>query len=157
MTGLAAISAAHGWLVSALGILIVFSGLAGLAILIANFPRALAWWDRQSIESLGSRLKSLFKPRKVKEEPPGAPEEVIEEKDLGDAEAALRILTSFLGEPFKLPRVLELAKDRIHRPHSAINRLLLKGTIVADPDGLFRWRDEGKGAEPLDADESMKS
>ena len=156
MGALAAISAADGWLISALGISIVFSGLAGLAILIANFPRALAWWDRQSIESLGPRLKAIFRPREIKEGPPSAPEEVTEEKDLGDAEAALRILTSFLGKPFKLPRVLELAKDRIHKPHSAINRLLLKGTIVAGPDGLFHWQDEGKGAESPDANESTK-
>ena len=156
MVVLTRIAAADGWLISGLGILIVFSGLSGLAILIANFPRALAWWDRQSFESLIPRVKTMLKSREIKEEPPVAPEQVIEAKNLKDAEAALRILTSFLGEPFKLPRVLELAKDRIHRPHSTINRLLLKGAIVAGPDGLFHWQDEGKGAESPDANESIK-
>ena len=150
MGALAAISAANGWLIAALGISIVFSGLAGLAILISNFPRALTWWDRQSIESLGPTLKAAFKTRKLEEEAPSAAEQVSVEKDLGDFEAALRILTSFLGEPFSLPRVLGLAKDRLEKPHSAINQLLLKGTIVAGPDGLFHWQDEGKGRESPD-------
>ena len=141
----ARIAAADGWLISGLGISVVFGGLAGLAIVISNFPRALAWWNRQSSASLGTQLKDFFKQREVEIGAPSVPEEVVETKGLDDAEAALRMLTSVLGEPFKLPRVLELAKDRLHRPHSTINSLLLKGTIVAGSDGLFRWKKGGQG------------
>ena len=137
---LARIAAADGWLISGLGISVVFSGLAGLAILISIFPRALTWCSRQSFESLGAQVKDLLRRREVEKAVPGVPEEFVETKGLDDAEATLRMLTSFLGEPFKLPRVLELAKDRLHRPHSTINSLLLKGTIVGGSDGLFHWK-----------------
>jgi hypothetical protein len=153
---LARIAAADGWLISGLGISVVFSGLAGLAILISNFPRALAWWNRQSYESLGTQIKDLLRRREFKKTTPSVTEEVFETKGLDDAEATFRMLTSFLGEPFKLPRVLELAKDRVHRPHSTINSLLLKGTIVAGSDGLFHWKNGGKAGGSPNASEAIK-
>ena len=156
MGGFSAISEADGWLISGLGIAVVFSGLAGLAILISNFPRTLAWWNRQSLERVGTHVKDLLRPQEVKNAVPSVSADVVETGGIDDAEAVLRMLTSFLGEPFKLPRVLELAKDRLHKPHSTVNSLLRKGTIVAGRDGLFHWKNGGEGGESPHSEETAK-
>jgi len=60
-------------------------------------------------------------------------------------EEALRLLTAHMKEPFKLPRLIEVAEQRgLARVHSTINRLLVRGTMVGGADGLFRW---AKGSE----------
>ncbi|MFP3871066.1 MAG: hypothetical protein ACLFVT_09345 [Syntrophobacteria bacterium] len=149
MEGFAAITGANGWLIALLGVCVVFSGLASLALLISLFPRALYWWNTRSDRSVVGRLAGVFKRQRRRVPSANAPPtETLEAADLDDTEAALRMLTSRLGEPFKLPRLLELAEHRgLARPHAAINRLLLKGTITGGPDGLFRWanRADGKG------------
>ena len=64
----------------------------------------------------------------------------VEPGELDDAEEALRLLTAHMGEPFKLPRLIEVAQQRgLAKVHSTINNLLVKGTMVGGPDGLFRW------------------
>jgi hypothetical protein len=107
----------------------------------------LGWWNNKRWEAVGPRLRSLFK-RPYEETPPAAASR--EDLDAGagdDIEAALHMLTAHLGEPFKLPQLLELAEHRgLSRPHSSINRLLLKGVIVGGSDGLFRWaKPDGSG------------
>jgi hypothetical protein len=50
-----------------------------------------------------------------------------------------------MKEPFKLPRLIEVAEQRgLARVHTTINRLLVRGTMVGGTDGLFRW---AKGSE----------
>jgi hypothetical protein len=72
---------------------------------------------------------------------------------LDDAEEALRLLTAHMGEPFQLPRLLELAEHRgLGKPHSTINRLLLRGAIVGGQDGLFRWAKSSQDTPPLNCD-----
>jgi hypothetical protein len=45
-----------------------------------------------------------------------------------------------MGEPFKLPRLIEVAEQRgLAKVYSIINRMLMRGTMVGGPDGLFRW------------------
>jgi hypothetical protein len=140
MGGFAGINAASGWLIAALGISIVFLGLASLAFIISLFPNLIGRLNGQTPKSIFMTLKDLFYP--VKKPPaPAAPvaEERMEEEDLDDAEEALRLLTAHLGEPFKLPRLLRLAEHRLAKPHSTICRLILKGKMVRQPDGLFGW------------------
>ena len=140
MVGFSGINAASGWLIAALGIFIVFLGLASLAFIISLFPHVFGRLNGQTPKSIVITLKDLFYP--VKKPPaPATPvaEERLEERDLDEAEESLRLLTAHLGEPFKLPRVLMLAEHRMAKPHSTICRLILKGKILREPDGLFRW------------------
>lgn len=148
MGGFSGITAASGWLISALGISIVFLGLASLALIISLFPHLAGRLNAQAPESLALWLKKLFYRPARKPPAPATPvEEVIfEEGDLDDAEESLRLLTAHLGEPFKLPRLLLLAEHRLARPHSTICRLILKGMMVGGPDGLFRWA-KGSGSK----------
>ena len=140
MLGVSAINAASGWLIAVLGISIVFLGLASLAFIISLFPHVFGRLNGQTPKSIVITLKTLFYP--VKKPPaPATPdaEERPEERDLDDAEESLRLLTAHLGEPFKLPRLLKLAEHRLARPHSTICRLILKGKMVPEPDGVFGW------------------
>lgn len=140
MGGFSGINAASGWLIAALGISIVFLGLASLAFIISLFPHVISRLNGQTPKSIVITLKDLFYP--VKKPPaPATPvaEERLEEGVLDDAEESLRLLTAHLGEPFKLPRLLMLAEHRLAKPHSTICRLILKGKMVREPDGLFGW------------------
>lgn len=140
MGGFSGITAASGWLIAVLGISIVFLGLTSLAFIISLFPYVVGRVHGQTPKSIVITLKSIFYPVK---KPAAAvtpvAEEILEEGDLADAEESLRLLTAHLGEPFKLPRLLMLTEHRLVKPHSTICRLILKGKMVRQPDGLFRW------------------
>ena len=140
MGGFSAITEAHGWLIAALGISVVFLGLASLVLIISHFPHVIGWWNGKSPKSLMLSLKNLFHHLETKPPLATGPAESTEPGELDDVEEALRLLTAHLGEPFRLPRLLEVAEQRgLARPHSTLNRLLLRGTIEGGPDGLFRW------------------
>lgn len=157
MSGFSAISAGNGWLITAIGISVVFTGLASLALVIFLFPRILAWWSgAQTGTSLWQRLRSLVRQQQPASEP--VHQEPVGAADIEDAEEALRLITSRLGEPFKLPRLLELAGKRgLPKPHSTINRLILKGRIVGGRDGLFRWKHSESGESEVRPDYTRES
>jgi hypothetical protein len=147
MGGFSAIGAGNGWTISALGISVVFFGLASLAFIISYFPRAISWWNdhAQTPNYLFPLLKSLFKKPRRKMESLLDVRGIQEPGKIDDAEEALRLLTAHMGEPFKLPRLIEMAEQRgLARVYSTINRLLVRGTIVGGADGLFHW---AKGRE----------
>ena len=142
MGGFSAITAANGWLIAALGISVVFFGLASLAFIITYFPRVINWWNAhaRTPKSIVPMLKSVFSHSKEKEPIISVAEESQEPWDLEDAEEALRLLTAHMGEPFKLPRLIEVAEQRgLAKVYPTINSMLMRGTMVGGPDGLFRW------------------
>jgi len=142
MVGFSAISAGNGWLISALGISVVFFGLASLAFIISFFPRAISWWNEhaQTPKYFFPLIRSLFVQRRRKASILTETREIHEPGEIDDAEEALRLLTAHTGEPFKLPRLIEMAEQRgLARVHSTINRLLVRGNIIGGDDGLFRW------------------
>ena len=147
MGGFSGITAASGWLVAALGISIVFLGLATLAFIISLFPYVIGRLNGQTPKSLLLGFKNLFRQPLRKPPAPATPvaEKGLEAEDLDDAEESLRLLTAHMGEPFKLPRLLMLAEHRVAKPHSTICRLILGGKILREPDGLFRWA-KGSGS-----------
>ncbi len=142
MVGFSAISAGNGWLISALGISVVFFGLASLAFIISFFPRAISWWNEhaQTPKHFLPLLRSFFAQGRRKALVITEPREIHVPGEIDDEEEALRLLTAHTGEPFKLPRLIEMAEQRgLTRVHSTINRLLVRGTMVGGDDGLFRW------------------
>jgi len=142
MDGFSAISAGNGWLISALGISVVFFGLASLAFIISFFPRAISWWNdhAQTPRYVFPLLRSLLVKRRRKVPALLGTGESHEPGEIDDAEEDLRLLTAHMGEPFKLPRLIEMAEQRgLTRVHSTINRLIVRGTMVGGDDGLFRW------------------
>ena len=142
MGGFSAISAGNGWLIAALGISVVFFGLASLAFLITYFPRAIRWWNAhaQTPKYTVQLVRKIFSRRETEAIISADTAEGHEPGGLDDVEEALRLITAHMKEPFKLPRLIEVAEQRgLARVHSTINRLLVKGTMVGGADGLFRW------------------
>jgi len=159
MGGFSAISAGNGWLISALGISVVFFGLASLALVISYFPRAISWWNDHSHTPryVFPLLRSLFGKRRRKVPALLGTKEIHEPGEIDDAEEALRLLTAHMGEPFKLPRLIEMAEQRGQsRVHSTINRLIVRGTMVGGVDGLFRWGTSREKKEAVNGDEASK-
>jgi len=151
MGGFSAISAGNGWLIAALGISVVFFGLASLAVVISYFPRAIGWWNAnvQTPKRIVPLIKSLFSRRERKAALPAAKGDTHEAGELGDVEEALRLITAHMGEPFNLPRLIEVAEQRgLARVHSTVDRMLVRGTMVGGPDGLFRWAKAGATERP---------
>jgi hypothetical protein len=153
MGGFSAISAGNGWLISAMGISVVFFGLASLALVITYFPRAISWWNDHlnTPRYVFPLLRSPFVKRRRKVVALSDIGEIQDPGDIDDAEEALRLLTAHMGEPFKLPRLIEMAEQRgLSRVHSRINRLLVRGTMVGGPDGLFRWAKGSNNEGPVE-------
>ena len=142
MTGFAAISAGNGWLISVLGISVVFFGLAALAFIISYFPRGISWWNdhAKTTRHFIPLFKSILGGSRRKPVQPLRVGEIYEPGEIDDAEEALRLLTAHMGEPYRLPRLIEIAEQRgLARVHSTINGLIVRGTMVGGADGLFRW------------------
>jgi hypothetical protein len=159
MGGFSAISAGNGWLISALGISVVFFGLASLAFIISYFPRAISWWNdhAQTPRYVFPLLRSLLGKGRRKVPALLGPREIHEPGEIDDAEEALRLLTAHTGEPFKLPRLIEMAEKRgLARVHSTINHLIVRGTMVGGTDGLFRWGTSRERREAANGDEASK-
>ena len=159
MVGFSAISAGNGWLISALGISVVFFGLASLALVITYCPRAINWWNDHSHTPryVFPLLRSLFGKRRRKVPALLGAGQIQEPGEIDDAEEALRLLTAHVGEPFKLPRLIEMAEQRgLARVHSTINRMIVRGTMVGGADGLFRWGTPRESKEAVKGEEFSK-
>ena len=159
MGGFSAISAGNGWLIAALGISVVFFGLVSLAFIITYFPRAIAWWNEhaESPKHILPLLKSVFGQHKREATKTAYTRPMHDPGELDDAEEALRLLTAHMGEPFKLPRLIEMAEQRGQaRVHSTINRLILRGTMVGGADGLFRWGTPRESKEAVNNEKVSK-
>ncbi len=133
MTGLEAIAAHNGWAISAIGITIVFTGLTTLSIIIAQLHKVLRMWD--------DRAEILKRFSGKAEKPPE-----INVCDLplpGDVKASVRqyrMLVERLGEPFALPKLLDVSiQCGLARPHSALNDLIQAKVIVPDGQGYYTW------------------
>ena len=154
MGGFSAITAGNGWLIAALGISIVFFGLASLAFIISYFPRAITWWNEyaESPKYFLPLLKSFFGRHEREVSKIAADNGQIHEPgEIDDAQEALRLLTAHMGEPFKLPRLIEMAEHRGQaRVHSTINRLIVRGAMVGGADGLFRWAKGSEKGRPVE-------
>ena len=131
MTGLEAISANNGWAMAAVGGSIVFSGLVILSFTISQLHKLLDLWDRRST------LFNKFKNEKESvQETPG----IQVSKDIQETIRNFKLLTERIGEPFALPKLLDLSvKCGLDKPHSTINTLLTSKIIVPDGKGYFNW------------------
>lgn len=152
MYGLAAIKAAHGWVITLAGISIVFTGLVILSTFIANLERILKLWDNR--HQLLAKGKPWVAPEKA---PAPAPAATVAEEPAtcGGVTVALsakelevynyfQLITQRLGEPFSLIRLLEHAEQRgIERPYHHLENFLKLQLIIegeAELRGFYRWQ-----------------
>ena len=134
MTGLEAINANNGWAMAAVGGSIVFSGLVVLSFTISQLHKLLALWDRKGA------LLEKFKSSKPEDTTAQQISDIQISADLQDTIRAFKLLTKRIGDPFALPKLLDLSvKCGLSKPHSTINRLVTSRIIVPDGKGYFTW------------------
>lgn len=130
VTGLEAISAHNGWSIAAVGVSIVFTGLTVLAIILSQLYKVIDLWERR--DEFYQRLKS----RGATEDIPA----ITVSPDMKETVRQYQMLAERLGEPFSLPKLIDLAQRcGLINPHSTVNRLLRQEMIVPDGDGYYRW------------------
>ncbi|QTA93311.1 OadG family protein [Desulfonema magnum] len=145
MNGLEAIAAHNGWAISVVGVSIVFTGLTLLSLTISQLHKVIKFWDER--DKFSQQVKQLWK----KEEPREEKEEEEEEEtipdfclaqDIDEITRQFKLLTKRIGEPFPLPKLLEISERcGLFRPHSAINYLLRTERILPDGKGYFYWNE----------------
>ena len=97
MYGIEAITASNGWSMALAGVIIVFSGLVLLSLTIAQFHKVMNLLENRDL-------------------PPGpqsadaGPAVPLPSPQLTESARPFRLLSERLGEPFPLPKLLELAE-----------------------------------------------
>lgn len=133
MTGLENISATNGWAMAVAGWCIVLTGLAVLSFTISQLHKILALWDDRK------NIIEKFKQKGQQETSPQLPD-VHFSQDVQEAMRQFKLLTNRLGEPFSLPKLVDLSeKCGLAKPYSTINTLLTSKIIVPDGKGYFKW------------------
>lgn len=152
MYGLAAINAAHGWLITVVGIGIVFTGLVILSTFIANLERLLKLWDnrhqllpKKSFTAIVEKAPGPAAAGAMPEEAPacGVVTVTLSEKEY-EVFDYFQLITQRLGEPFSLMRLLEHAEHRgIAMAHHHLDNFLKMQLIVEGKEewrGFYRWQ-----------------
>lgn len=150
LTGLENISAHNGWAMAAVGISIVFSGLILLSFVISQLHRILALFERWYIRAHKKNHKNLKKadekcdtelPATMTVDKTTAPHKMTDDKQLFEVIRNYKLITHRIGEPFSLPKLLDLAEKRgLNKPYSTVNMLIASEDIVPDDNGFFVWK-----------------
>lgn len=141
MYGLDAISAHNGWHMAALGISIVFTGLMLLSFAVAQLHNILRFFDNRDAHY--KKVRGLFKNNNKQEV---GNSDLSLSNNVKEAAGQCKLLIERIGEPFPLPRLIEISeKCGMSHPYSTINDLILAGFIVPDGKGYYVWnQDEQK-------------
>jgi hypothetical protein len=160
MYGFEAISAANGWVISLVGICIVYTGLVVLYLFTSNLERLLNFWDRKiSVFKRSEVIPPVEAPtHPVLEESqePYPPEGEMIQLTPEQREVAtyFEMIANRLGEPFSLPVLLEQVEKRgIHRPHFHLDIFLSMQVLEecgGEWIGFYRWRKECLSFNKLD-------
>jgi len=133
MYGFEAISHHNGWAISVVGILIVFTGLVTLSLLIRVFPKIIARIEDNGKPNAQSSSPQKTIPQSKKQEP-------SIDSSIKEAVRQYQYLISWMGEPFSLPRLIELAEKRgLVRPHATVSQMIHASVIQPDGKGYFLW------------------
>lgn len=143
MHGFAAINAQNGWAMAFLGFMIVVSGLAVLAIVIAQLHRVLGYWERRQAETAAPQRTAAGElaaalSGEPENTPAAAPERIPQ--DIAAAAALYQPLIDQLQQPFELNELYRLANLRGYpHPHLTISALRQNRFLIFQGDGRFRW------------------
>ncbi len=136
MYGLEAIAQHNGWAISILGVSIVFTGLVSLSLILSQLYKVLAFWDNRKTHI--NSVKTFFSKKDISEKTAKAQ---TLPAAINESANHYRLLTGIIGEPFSLPKLIELAGSRgLPNPHSTINEFLKDDIIVPDNKGFFTWK-----------------
>lgn len=137
MYGLEAITYHNGWAMAVAGVIIVFAGLVVLSATIAQFHKLLNFW-----EDKGLYYQRLSNRRTQNKTTDALMHDVEISPALRVSIRQYKLITSKIGEPFSLPKLVKLAAlSGLPHPYSAINDFVKTGLIAPDGTGYFRWKE----------------
>jgi hypothetical protein len=127
--GIEAITASNGWSMALAGVIIVFSGLVVLSFTISQFHKVLNFLEGR-----------VSQPRPQGDEA-AAGADPSPPSHLTESARQYKLISERIGEPFALPKLLELAElSALPHPHSTVNELIKAGLIIPDGKGYFLWK-----------------
>jgi len=134
--GFEAIIAHDGLGISVIGISIVFTSLILLSFAVSRIHKIIELWDKRH------RFK---KPRQKKEQKEATVPDLTVSQDVRRASRQFKLLIEWIGEPFPLPKLLDLSeKCGLSRPHSTINELVKCKLIIPDKNGYYVWNKQAE-------------
>ena len=143
MYGIEAITANNGWVMAAVGALIVFSGLVILSFTIAQLHKLVDLWEKK--DSFLKRNQTTLAANHTESQPAGQfPRRLPTE--ISEVASLYQPLVDELGEPFQLSELHEasrLAGDP--HPHLTITALRSANILVPRGDGVFIWNPPQNG------------
>ena len=101
MFGFEAIIAHNGWGISVIGISVVFVSLILLSFAVSRIHKIIELWDKRH------RFK---KPRQKKEQKEATLPDLTVSQDVRRASRQFKLLIEWIGEPFPLPKLLDLSE-----------------------------------------------
>jgi len=119
--GLEAIIAHDGLSISVIGISIVFVSLVLLSFTVSRIHKLIGLWDKKNQKT-----------------PPVS--DLAISQDVRRASRQFKLLIEWIGEPFPLPKLLDLSeKCGLSRPHSTINEFIKCELIIPAENGYYVW------------------
>jgi Na+-transporting methylmalonyl-CoA/oxaloacetate decarboxylase gamma subunit len=132
--GLEAIIAHDGLGISVIGISIVFVSLVLLSFAVSQIHKLIELWDKKN-----TSYQRVKKSQQKDQKTPSVSDLAIPQ-DVQKASRQFKLLIKWMGEPFPLPKLLDLSgKCGLSRPHSTINELLKCELIIPAENGYYVW------------------
>ena len=125
MFGIEAIIAHDGLGISVVGLSIVFVCLILLSFSVSRIHKLIELWDKKDQKT-----------------PPVSELTVLKTvpKDVRRTSRQFKLLIEWIGEPFPLPKLLDLSKKcGLFRPHSTINEFIKCELIIPAENGYYVW------------------
>ena len=124
MFGLEAIIAHDGLGISVIGLSIVFVCLILLSLAVSRIHKLIELWDKK--DQKAPPISDLTVPQDVRR-----------------TSRQFKLLIEWIGEPFPLPKLLDLSKKcGLSRPHSTINEFIKCELIIPAENGYYVWNKE---------------
>ena len=134
MFGLEAIIAHDGLGISVIGISIVFVSLVLLSFAVSQIHKLIELWDKKKISY--QRVKKL---QQKHQKTPSVSVPAVPQ-DVQRASRQFKLLIEWMGEPFPLPKLLDLSgKCGLSHPHSTINEFIKCELIIPAENGYYVW------------------
>jgi Na+-transporting methylmalonyl-CoA/oxaloacetate decarboxylase gamma subunit len=132
--GLEAIIAHDGLGISVIGISIVFVSLVLLSFAVSQIHKLIELWDKKN-----TSYQRVKKSQQKDQKTPSVSDLAIPQ-DVQKASRQFKLLIEWMGEPFPLPKLLDLSgKCGLSRPHSTINEFIKCELIIPAENGYYVW------------------
>ena len=134
-----AIIAHDGLGISVIGISIVFVSLVLLSFAVSQIHKLIELWDKKN-----TSYQRVKKSQQKDQKTPSVSDLAIPQ-DVQKASRQFKLLIEWMGEPFPLPKLLDLSeKCGLSSPHSTINEFIKCKLIIPDENGYYLWNKQEK-------------